>query len=111
MRTVTTIMRRGLGMVILVMLFAFVLQGCHTPFVNVEVKAGPGCEAGADSTRSSSGLCLTDTAVGQQVNGLTCNSGVICEDEGEDHCRGNKVCTTGLVSGFPDKCSCKCKKP
>lgn len=97
--------------VIIVGSLFFILQGCTTPFVNVEVGSGKVCDKDAEESVTNLLGCNTSSVTTTiSHDGLTCQPGSgshICNPEGAKCNRsGSKVCDTVQVSG--DKCGCIC---
>jgi hypothetical protein len=106
MRPRSTCMRMKWGMVISGMFLVFMLQGCTTPFISVEVKVGE-CASGEPP---GPGGCAPQTAVaGGSYPGVTCTPGTQpCLNPGSTQgCRGGKKCTN--VELGAGNCVCQCK--
>lgn len=107
MRLKSTWMRMDWGMVILGMFFVFMLQGCTTPLVSVDVKVG-NCAPGKDD---GPGACST-TAVpagGGTYGGTQCLTGVRCTNEGTSYgCPRNSGQKCKTVDQGGKDCVCKC---
>lgn len=136
MSTIKTFRRSGLGMVISGILLTLVLQGCQTPFINVEVnaksgKCAPGYEGSGDEgikidgttgcayiphSGSATNFWFQDTVDNgttghwiQANENLTCSAGSQkCRLHNRQNCPGGKKCiSTYTLNG---DCACMCGK-
>ena len=102
------------GRLLIGVVFLFILQGCTTPFVNVEVgkdicaKSTNGSGSGSDGPIA--GCDTTDVVTTISHDGLTCQPGGgshICNPENAKCNRsGSKRCDTIQVNGT--QCGCIC---
>jgi len=96
-------------------LLFFLLQGCQTPLVSVEVEVEECCKGGDCTGLPGLGACPPDIEIptnpgypaGGTYDGIQCDSGFICAAEGYACSRG-KVCDTTYLEESTKKCQCKC---
>lgn len=88
--------------IIITVLLLFSLQGCNTPFVNVDVKVGEKCGPGKEN---GVGLCPQNQVPqgGGTYGGTSCSSGWYCTGSG--NCPRGQTCKTKLQGG---SCVCQC---
>lgn len=100
------------GMLLIMMgFFLFLLQGCTTPLIKVEVVIDECCKKGEECKPPASGcpsLAIPTQAPAGPHDGIQCDSGAICANEGA-LCNWGMVCDTQRdTSGGSNKCLCKC---
>lgn len=107
MKLVATFMGRYCRKIVPILFFIFFVQGCHTPFIEVDVQVGK-CAPGEGP--QGPGGCQTQTAVaGGSYPGVNCNVGTQpCLNPGSTQgCRGGKKCTN--VEQGAGNCVCQCQ--
>jgi len=103
-------MAKRAGMVIMLGLLFFVLEGCQKPFVEVVVDVDGCCKAGGDCRSGGvEGCSVTDVpnpgGFTVPSTGVQCSSGTYCTSEGSPCTRSTKCRTVANGTG---ECSCNC---
>jgi len=99
-----------------ILLLAFLIQGCSTPLIDIDMNVGK-CAPG---TETEVGVCAGTTLTAQETlvnalgNSVTCNAGwKKCNPEGAlpacARLPGNKKCTTVEQTPGQHNCVCQCK--
>jgi hypothetical protein len=109
------LMAQRAGMVLVVGLLFFILQGCTTPFVEVNVVVDGCCKDGDCEGRGTTAGCDNPPEVGTPTglpagtyDGITCNTGHVCGNMEGNTCARGKKCDTQHTSGSSTNCQCAC---
>ena len=105
-------MAKRAGMVFMVGLLFFIVQGCQKPFISVEVEVDGCCKEGDCTGLPGMGACPPPIAIPATLpagtyDGIQCNTGYICASEDYD-CARLKKCDTQHTSGSATNCTCAC---
>lgn len=107
-------MAQRAGMIVLVGLLFFIVQGCTTPFVEVNVVVDGCCKDGDCTDRDPTAGCNNPPAIGSPgfpagtYDNIQCSTGHVCGTMEGDTCARGKKCDTQHTSGSTTNCTCAC---
>lgn len=107
-------MAKSIGMVIMLGLLFFILQGCTKPFVSVVVEVDGCCKNGDCTDRDGVAGCPNPPGIGSPgfpagtYDNIQCSTGVVCGSMEGNTCARGRKCDTQHTSGSTTNCTCAC---